>query len=760
MFNKSPDIQILQHLEGPKYCTEIFYANDSQITAKDATAYRQKRSFRQNFHCVSTFEDSMLHPPGPPSVWHSQAQENSHMFHSQVNHSNFSSTGSAFPMHEGIPTPSEDEDEDELLQAEQFEEDDDPDADLDYQDHLVSLSHPPIVTAGFPDEEEVDELQSSPVAPPQATGNPNGQGHVNISQNEDSQLEGQAPALQFPGIPPRIDFHERGGAQALRPNSARPDILKQSSLHPRQQQFRPSSAAAAMSSHSMPQTSSTTTHSGYLAEVHPAHQRPPSRKSITLNVSNSKPAVTTAVAVSIPIQSVQQPHLSGSNIAPPSSVHLSMHPRPSSAVSAPVNQVTAPSATERLPLLVPTPVQASPLDNLPAIHSDITSDHPTGLLDVPNIVNIEGKQQRHDRLSAEALASIKNASSKIWNIIHETTSMDSAVTADQIINHAFPTQLGAHKMTYWNIYLAKYKAEHPDESWDQDRVQQCYLSFKDSYPNDEWKAILDEYVKIMDLDAGFMTRGKHQMIFKNTFNELSKQLNYNAHRNGFEGILALVGANPTNDGPSMIAFHETELAQGFADQKLLLKSNWTATHLRAYVQNKKSDTVINLHRLGPDAIEADYNNLPYVPPSNAATVNHNETTDSNTNMPYVPFKILKPNNAKSAQMSCSVNLSAMMAHYNVPMCMQVPPNTSEGYPDYRSCPWKRLGKALQERNLLLTGWPPSLPLPIKDKDDGTYLSKGSSSLTDSQRVCLAKAVEEGEIKIASMKHLQSLSYQS
>lgn len=89
-------------------------------------------------------------------------------------------------VHEGIPTPSEDEEEEEEIagsgqrlmsmeeyyaQVEQEEEDDDPDASIDLEDdHLPTLSHPPIATQHFADEE--DELFSSPVAP-SPLGKPN-----------------------------------------------------------------------------------------------------------------------------------------------------------------------------------------------------------------------------------------------------------------------------------------------------------------------------------------------------------------------------------------------------------------------------------------------------------------------------------------------------------------------------------------------------------------------------------------------------------
>ncbi|KAK0433324.1 hypothetical protein EV421DRAFT_1910170 [Armillaria borealis] len=364
--------------------------------------------------------------------------------------------------------------------------------------------------------------------------------------------------------------------------------------------------------------------------------------------------------------------------------------------------------------------------------------------------SINPSEERRGRLSDETLAQIEDTSSKIWDIIRQAISLNPAITADHIINHAFPAPTGAHKMTHWNVFLAKYKADHPSEPWNKASVQQKYAEFKDSYPDNEWKVILDEYVKVMDLDAGYMTRGKRQTVFRNTFNEFSKQLDYNARRNGFEGILALVGANPTNDGPSMMAFHETELARGMICRSEVAFEEQLDCDTSSGVRS--SDAVVNLHRLEPlEGQEGsplpDDDGHPYVLQSNIAT-NSNNTTQKNMKEPFVPFKILEPGNPKSAQTSCSVNFCAMMTYYGISLCMKVPPNTPQGYPDYRSCPWKRIGKALHENNMILMGWLHSLPLPINDEKDQTCLSKGGSSLSDSQRVCLAKAFEDLEIKVA------------
>ncbi|KAK0470123.1 uncharacterized protein EV420DRAFT_1742567 [Desarmillaria tabescens] len=188
---------------------------------------------------------------------------------------------------------------------------------------------------------------------------------------------------------------------------------------------------------------------------------------------------------------------------------------------------------------------------------------------------------RTGHLQAETVSRIEEAANQIWQVIKETTKINAAIQLSHIINCAFLTVV-AHKMSYWNVFLVKYKAEHPNESWDQDQASLAYSNFKESFPNDKWKGILVEYAKVMDLDAGQRTCEKHQSVFKNTFQELAKQLEYHAQWDGFEAIMAIVGTNPKDDRPSM----RPALQKGyFADQKLCLKNDWAATHLRAYVQN-------------------------------------------------------------------------------------------------------------------------------------------------------------------------------
>ncbi|KAK0443816.1 hypothetical protein EV421DRAFT_1903403 [Armillaria borealis] len=538
---------------------------------------------------------------------------------------------------------------------------------------------------------------------------------------------------QFPGVP-HISFHERGaylplkefqqasiqgsreygtkglgappyrppsaGLVTQRPTSTRPGSLSRLSVHPHPQS-RPSSAAAAGSS-LLPQTSAE--HSGYPASMYttsppkrqpflaskplgaisyPAStmedqalhlnaqpdiaevsflrnatsQRPVSRTSMasmdrpssrasTWERPSSRPSMPVpniplqpSTALSVPSAYHQEELLmprpsSSATETRPLFAHAEAHPRRSSATPVPVIQITVPSpmvlsASKEVSLVeaaleqpsTPSSLQVSRPSSIhspPAVEFTLATDLPGGndsqstlagsrsnsslawpshlnsvlpsqlsvvdshdfnmAHDVPADVFVAGEltpieprlelqsinpsEERRGRLSDETLAQIEDTSSKIWDIIRQAISLNPAITADHIINHAFPAPTGAHKMTHWNVFLAKYKADHPSEPWNKASVQQKYAEFKDSYPDNEWKVILDEYVKVMDLDAGYMTRGKRQTVFRNTFNEFSKQLDYNARRNGFEGILALVGANPTNDGPSMMAFHETELARG------------------------------------------------------------------------------------------------------------------------------------------------------------------------------------------------------
>ncbi|KAK0244953.1 hypothetical protein EDD85DRAFT_943302 [Armillaria nabsnona] len=579
------------------------------------------------------------------------------------------------------------------------------------------------------------------------------------------------PPLKHPSQRPQMLVVDSQGfqlsEQAKAPMSRPP--LRPSTTH--HETLRPSSVA--------PHVPSKWT--GNLPSQASILRRPLSTVTTTLRPSSVCPEAQTPSLPAAPVPVLQ--------VTVPSPIGLSAMKDPSLAEGAPIQSSNASGMLE-LPSTHPpsigvgstTNLSSERIDSLPGSSSivlSLPSSHPeavpssvadpqnvndisTELLTHTNVMQIkvtgrpdqpEPSEQRGGRMSTETVSQIEEASAKIWDIINQATRMNPALTATHIINHAFPV-LGAHKMTYWNIFLAKYKAKHSKEAWNSDRAQWEYKEFKNAFPGSEWKEILDEYMKVMDLDAGYMARSKRQTIFRSAFTELSKQLDYHARRNGFEGILAFVGANPTNDGPSMVAFHETELAQGFADQKLHLKNDWAVTHLRTYVQNRKSDMVIELHRqeVEPQHDEnviltpqhgRDSSSLPYV----ESTANALKSDDGNRKMDFVPFKILRPNDPKSAQTSCTVNLCAMMAFYEVPMRMKAPQNTHENYPDYRQCPWKRLGKPLQEHNMLLVGWPPSLPLPINDENNPTSLSKGASSLSDSQKIRLAKALEESEIRM-------------
>ncbi|SJL03720.1 uncharacterized protein ARMOST_07077 [Armillaria ostoyae] len=426
-------------------------------------------------------------------------------------------------------------------------------------------------------------------------------------------------------------------------------------------------------------------------------------------------------------------------------------------------------------------------DSFEALPNDVPMDVPTrsGISDnasevedkpSPRSEDKAGSSEPHHagRLQAESISRIEEAANQIWKVINETTKIDAAIQPSHIINCAFPSVV-THKMSHWNIFLAKYKADHPNEPWDQDQASLNYSNFKESFPNDEWKGILVEYAKVMDLDAGQRTRGKRQSVFKSTFQELAKQLEYHARRDGFEAIMAIVGANPKDDGPSMVAFHETSLAKGFADQKLHLKNDWAATHLRAYVQNRKSDNVVSLHRQRElqheqEMMSPSGSDIPASVNGEAALLAYEELPMATTTIAkdagkvrdaFTTYKLYRPDNAKSAHLSYTVNFSALLVYHDVPIHgREAPPITQDGYPDYRSCPWRRVGKSLQERNMILTGWPPMVPLPINDKMDPAYLSKSASSLTDSQRIRFAKALEDSEIQIAqvSTSHQDANAY--
>ncbi|PBK82318.1 hypothetical protein ARMGADRAFT_1038766 [Armillaria gallica] len=377
--------------------------------------------------------------------------------------------------------------------------------------------------------------------------------------------------------------------------------------------------------------------------------------------------------------------------------------------------------------------------------SDIQPDVPMQLPQSPEETNTmdlrheeESTEPHHGRFSQETVSHVKDTSEKIWRIINETVQADSVLTPAHIINYVFPNPV-SHQTTYWNIFCAKYRIDHPNKDWDLGEVSEHFTEFKAALLDDQWKEILWEYAK----------------------------LDYHSRWNSFEAILALVGANPKIDRPSIVGLHETELSRGSADQKLCLKNDWAGTHLQAYVHllmatfytNKKSDMVIKLHwqqGLDPEdnknvmpapQYSRDSSSLPYV----ESTTDPSKRDDGNKRTEFVPFKILWLNDPKSAQTSHTVN---MMAFYKVPMWMKAPQNTHDDYPDYRQCPWKHLRKPLREWNMLLVGWPPSLPLPISDENDLTSLSKGALSLSDSQKILLAKVLEESEIWMIHMDVFQ------
>ncbi|KAK0227896.1 hypothetical protein IW262DRAFT_1292817 [Armillaria fumosa] len=337
----------------------------------------------------------------------------------------------------------------------------------------------------------------------------------------------------------------------------------------------------------------------------------------------------------------------------------------------------------------------------------------------------------HGHHSLEMASHIKEAASELWAIINNVTSLDPAITVAHIINQAFPS-LVAHKMTHWNIFSAKYRAENPDERWDYKRVLEQYAVFKKASPT-KWKDILDEYAKVIELDGGQMSRGKRQSTFKNTFQELAKQLNYHAHRNGFEGMVALAGANPMLDGPSMVAFHETELTRG----------------------DKPDTEPQDMDCKKPPPSDGDVR--PY---EDSTAYTPGKATKSTTKPPLSIYKLYQLDNTRTAQLSCMINFCTLLVHHDIRLYEKGPfPMTASSYPDYKSIPWKRLGPSLYERNMMITGWPPSIPLPITDKTDSNFLSKSASSLTDSQKAHLAKALEDEEIKLVSSYTVMNVFYE-
>ncbi|KAK0474720.1 hypothetical protein EDD18DRAFT_1116346 [Armillaria luteobubalina] len=346
------------------------------------------------------------------------------------------------------------------------------------------------------------------------------------------------------------------------------------------------------------------------------------------------------------------------------------------------------------------------------------------------------------------ISHIEDAASELWAIINNATSMDPAITPAHIINQAFPS-LVVHKMTHWNVFSVKYRAKNPDEHWDYKKVLEEYAIFKRAVPKD-WKDILNDYAKILDLNGGHMSHGKCQLTFKTTFQEFAKQLDYHACCNMFEGFIGLIGANPKIDGPSIVAFYETELARGFANDKLWLKQDWAASHLQMYVQNCKSDSIISLHHQDDPQPEEQVRDMDSVKPPELDM--HAQAYESSAT--YTPigsnmakhkpqpllsiYRLYKPDNPKMVQLSCMINFCALLGPF---------PMTINGYPDYKSIPWKCLGPSLYEWTLMLTSWLASVPLPVTDKADLNFLSKSASSLTDSQKGHLAKALEDEELKI-------------
>ncbi|KAK0442764.1 uncharacterized protein EV420DRAFT_1726813 [Desarmillaria tabescens] len=688
--------------------------------------------------------------------------------------------------------------EEYYAQAEQQEEDDDPEASIDLEDdHPPTLLHPPIVTQHFAGEE--DELFSSPVAP-RLLGNLNEGQNLNenygaifcsYQQNEsifngtmvlphpirfllpsDSTLsilqmdacrDPDSPS-PLPQQPPQghkicpIDFSgrkrvehlqlvfEQAGMQGLplpstQPSSAGPPVQQLPSARPMKLGYLWSESPY-YHAHSHPSSATSISHSTAhrTSQEHPPMERPTDLGS------------TTAFATSYPSLAGQL--IANGNIQPLKGV--AGHSKSPSQPAVPMLQVTAPSpitpvATRNLnQFSFNTSVLSTPAGTYlhPSTAHDEASSIETSdgfealndvLMDVPtesgilpdNASEVEDKPSPRSgveaelsephctgRLQAETVSHIEKAANQIWQVIKKTTKINAAIQPSHIINCAFPTVI-THKMLYWNVFLVN--------------------NFKESFPNDEWKGILIEYAKVMDLNAGQRTCGKCQSVFKNTFQELAKQ-------DGFEAIMAVVGTNPKDNGPSMVVFHETGLAKGFADQKLHLKNDWATTHLWAYVQNQKSDSVVSLHQQRelqheqeitspsgsdiPTSVDGEAL-LPYEEPPTAMTT---VTKDAGKAREiFSTYKLYRPDNAKSAHLSYTVNFSALLekvsfngltVHHDVLICGgDALPITQDGYPDYRSCPWRHLGKSLQEHNMILTGWPPMVPLPINDKMDLMYLNK-------------------------------------
>ncbi|KAK0187526.1 hypothetical protein F5146DRAFT_1003297 [Armillaria mellea] len=783
-------------------------------------------------------------------------------------------------VHEGIPTPLEDEidddsigsgnhshvdsEEDWYVRAEQLEEDEDPDADMNPDEYPAMLSHPPIASENFFEEEEEDELWTSPVAPDRKDTSHEGvfgndlqeiQGlplgavesvqdlastqsnpqdvfnstmaspclmkffgeNTSLILNTDAEYDPEVSLSSSSTVPRyNIPCHDLISATqvdtlslhhfnrlrckqtlALRPSIPNPFAAGYPAVSQRHGLTKRPSL--------QPSISLLNTQSRRLMDFQapvplPAREkvdsstvlRPPSTHPVNLN-----PLQVPSIHVTAPLPAASMNNdIAAARTGPPKEMELI---RPSSAHSHHADVQPALSSTLRSttpidasaiqqtsvelgPLLKVSNANSHELNLASAAASDLQLDLPMQLLQTPEETNTmdfmheeDSTEPRHGWLSQETVSHIKDASDKIWRIINKMVHMDSMLTPSHIINYVFPNTV-VHRTTYWNIFCAKYKVNHPNEVWDLGEVAKHFTKFKVSLPNDEWKEILQVYAKVVDLDAGQMTRGKHQSTFKHTFQELTRQLDYHSHRSGFEAILALVGANANINGPSIVGFHETSFecdvssaakvrgcgwsfcmrpygpvlplaihsrkqpmcgethdsasADQFADQKLHLKNNWAGTHLRAYVQNKKSDIVVGLHwqeGLDPEGDEnvmpalqhsGDSSSLPYI----KSTANTSKRDGINRKTEFVTFKILQPNDPKSTQMSCTVNLCAMM--------------------DYRQCPWKHLGKSLQEHNMLLIGWPSSLPLPINDENNPTLLSKGASSLSDSQKIQLAKVLED------------------